>query len=125
MALFSATQRAKIIRFLGYSNQNSLGSNMHSIDVLRERLDATYTVEFIAEVQKVIAGIEVVDQQILDSLANSRILQADVITFNYGAQSNLLLQQGMSFVKELASLLGVDILFNKFSGSSKTSYRSY
>ena len=125
MALFSATQRAKIIRFLGYSNQDTLGSQVQSITVLRDRLDATYTPEFITEVQTVLTGIETVNQQTLESLSKSRIIEADVIKFSYTTQAQMLQQQGMSFVEELASLLGVDVLFNKFSAPRQISYRSY
>jgi len=125
VALFSATQRAKIIRFLGYSNQDTLGSQVQSITVLRDRLDATYTPEFITEVQTVLTGIETVNQQTLESLSKSRIIEADVIKFSYTTQAQMLQQQGMSFVEELASLLGVDVLFNKFSAPRQISYRSY
>ena len=125
VALFTATQRAKIIRFLGYSNQDMLGSQGQSVTVLRDRLDATYTPEFITEVQTVLTGIETVNQQTLESLTKSRIIQADVIKFSYTTQAQMLQQQGTSFVAELASLLGVDVLFNKFSGTSQISYRSY
>jgi len=98
---------------------------VQSITVLRDRLDATYTPEFITEVQTVLTGIETVNQQTLESLSKSRIIEADVIKFSYTTQAQMLQQQGMSFVEELASLLGVDVLFNKFSAPRQISYRSY
>jgi len=122
---FSPEQKAKIIRYLGYANQDSTGSKGQTLQVLSDRLKQTWPTAFIAEVQTVLTALDTINEQQLSAIGKSRIIKADVITFDYGTHGKILSTQGQQYTAELANLMGVPILFNKYGGGSKISYRSY
>lgn len=123
--LFSEIQKVRVKRFLGYSTEDTLGI-VQLAQPLNDRLNADYSPEFIAEVQVILANLIECEEQIIASIAASRIVRADVITFDYGRQAQLLTNYGSSFIKELANLLGVAVRVNKFANSNtQISLRSY
>jgi hypothetical protein len=128
MANFTETQKTQVRRLLGYSNVDAMGTQSISVTTLNTRLAQDYDVSFIDAVQLLITNIEEIEAQQKAAIAKSRIVKADVITFDYGSQTRLLTQQGNAYIQELSALIGVGILFNKFSagaGVSQTSLRSY
>lgn len=123
---FTPEQRAKIRRYLGYSNQNELGDKGPSVQLLNDRLDDIYTEEFIIEVQSILAALDTLVEQQQASTGKSRIIKADVITFDYSTQAGLLDKIGKATLAELSAMMGVPILFNRFTaGLGTISMRSY
>lgn len=126
MPNFTELQTVRIKRFLGYANVDVLGDKSDSVQVLNERLAIAQSAAYIAEVQTILDNLIACEQHIATALSKSRILKADVITFDYGRQQSLVQQSGSNYICELANLLGVEIRRNKFAGgSSQISFRSY
>lgn len=124
-AFFTDQQKAKIRRYLGYATQDSLGSKTQSVNTLNERLQQAHPPAFITEVQAILSALDNINEQTIAAIAKSRIVRADVIEFDYGAQGKILQQQGGAYVNELANMLGVEIMFSKYlSGGRNISIRS-
>ncbi len=125
MATFTDTQKTSIRAYLGYANLDALGQNTLSVTSLNDRLNFDYSSSFISHVNQVLFDLASVDTEKRNSLSKTHLVKADVIEFNYGQKMKTLDQLGSQYVKDLASLIGVPILYNKYSGGgSKTSYRS-
>ena len=124
MASFDTVQKEDIRNYLGAPRINE-GEYLYELQRIDRAIDfSDYTSEFITYVGSVITKLKSVDTLLEGLLADSMATKTKYVELDYVQQRNLCYQQGDNYLCELASLLNVPILFNKYP-THNGSYTSY
>lgn len=121
MATLTETQKVKILSYLGYAQDNAVGTNSVTLQVLRDFLNRTFSNEFIAEITSVLTDLASVDSQLNKLLTGGDIEQADVVKFNTTSGIKIANNRGSQLVRKLASLCGVPVVYNQYTSNCYTS----
>lgn len=127
MATFTESQQNKLKILLGYASVPHLLTGELQDDRPQEMLDQALLIldELTRPANDAIGDQGGIDAKLSAATSDSMASSVGNLRLNYSRHTNHLKSEGTRLLTELAMLLGVRLLYNKYAGGGSASKRSY
>lgn len=116
MATFTSSEVDKLTTLLGYSSAPLLA---------KYQLESDFSSEAIATITQLLEALADIDAKLTAALGKSKIMEADSIRLNPGANVRHLKSEGSRILSTISAMVGVCVIHDKYRPVNRTSIKSY